>query len=540
MPDIIIYLLKANLAIILFYLGYRLLLRKLTFYTLNRFYLLFALLFSALYPLLNVRDWFSKQEAVPAEIIYLVPDWQQVPAAQFSLWPYVMLIFWAAVVFFGIRFLIQLVSLYRIHRRSVPANWDRFDYRQVFMHVNPFSFWRTIYLNVHHHGQDELTEIFHHEQIHVNELHTVDILMTEFVTIVCWFNPGAWLLRHAVRENLEFITDRRVLQGGADKKAYQYSLLRTGVARNNPVMAANFNVKSIKRRIMMMNKKRSSRIQIGKYLIAVPAIAVFVLIFTITRAYQQEQNAENGSIEAFGVMGLENNEAVGNEDAADRDTVKVVVRDEQGRRDTLVKNVEGKVENVIVDSSTDGKKPTVVLRGVSAGNQPLYVIDGVPINNMAMQNLNPEEIESITVLKDKSATALYGSEGSNGVVIVTTKTGEGIPGKDVSLTGSGKDTLNLSGRVRIVGKGIRDSLSAVSVKGSQNQNPGIVVHGYGQKSSDFDDALIIIDGKEKPAAALKALSPNDIKSINIIKGDDAIHKYGDKAVKGVIEVVTEK
>src|SRR5690606_30275541 len=88
MPDSILYLLKANFAIILFYLGYRLLLRKLTFYRLNRFYLLFALLFSFVYPLVNLADLFAAPvQEFPGGVVYFIPDWEQVPAASFNGWP---------------------------------------------------------------------------------------------------------------------------------------------------------------------------------------------------------------------------------------------------------------------------------------------------------------------------------------------------------------------------------------------------------------------------------------------------------------------
>ncbi|WP_353130690.1 hypothetical protein, partial [Parapedobacter pyrenivorans] len=152
MPDIIIYLLKANLAVVVFYLGYRLLLRKLTFYYLNRFYLLFALFFSISYPMADVRSWLVKQPEISGEIGSIIPDWQEVPVDTFSLWPYVTFFFWLGAGWFLLRFVVRLVSLWRIHRRSTAANWRIFPYRQVFDHVLPFSFWRNIYLNVHSHG----------------------------------------------------------------------------------------------------------------------------------------------------------------------------------------------------------------------------------------------------------------------------------------------------------------------------------------------------------------------------------------------------
>lgn len=94
MPELLVYLLKANLALALFYLGYRLLLRKLTFYYLNRVYLLFAWVFSLIYPVVDVGGWLARRADVSVDAIPIIPDWQGVPAEAFSWWPYVMAVFW--------------------------------------------------------------------------------------------------------------------------------------------------------------------------------------------------------------------------------------------------------------------------------------------------------------------------------------------------------------------------------------------------------------------------------------------------------------
>ena len=83
--------------------------------------------------------------------------------------------------------------------------------------------------------------------------------------------------------------------------------------------------------------------------------------------------------------------------------------------------------SVISSSGQPGQSAAVVIRGVgsiSGSSVPLYVMDGVPVEGGYFQTINPEDIESVTVLKDASAKAMYGSRGSNGVIIITTKTGK--------------------------------------------------------------------------------------------------------------------
>ncbi|HMI57097.1 MAG TPA: SusC/RagA family TonB-linked outer membrane protein, partial [Gemmatimonadaceae bacterium] len=116
----------------------------------------------------------------------------------------------------------------------------------------------------------------------------------------------------------------------------------------------------------------------------------------------------------------------------------------QGRIVTTEELIQAKVAGVqVINNNEPGGGVTIRIRGgtsVNAKNDPLFVVDGVPLDvgggindgRNPLSFLNPNDIESMTVLKDASATAIYGSRGANGVVIVTTKTGR--PGSQVSYT----------------------------------------------------------------------------------------------------------
>jgi len=93
--------------------------------------------------------------------------------------------------------------------------------------------------------------------------------------------------------------------------------------------------------------------------------------------------------------------------------------------DNALQAMQGKVAGVDIGSSErPGTIPSINIRGVrslTASNTPLFVVDGIPLITGSIDNINPQDIESIDVLKDASATAIYGSRGANGVVIITTK-----------------------------------------------------------------------------------------------------------------------
>lgn len=417
MPDILSYLLQANLSIILFYVGYRWLLRKLTFYDLNRFYLLFGLCFSAAFPLIDLRGWLEVKRELPANIGYLVPDWQPLPANAFDWWSLPVACFWAGVAWFGGKLAIRFASLWSLHRGSRPARWRLFRYRQVFGPVLPFSFWRNIYLNAHNHDEGELHDIFEHEQVHVSEWHTVDALLAELFRVLCWFNPGAWLVRHAIQENLEFITDKRVLQSGVDKQGYQYSLLKVGrYADRDTALGNAFNLDSIKRRIMMMNTNRSSRSQLGNYALAGSAIAICLAVFAIGKANPASERPERplggGPVGADSTLRIN---LSGDGDA--RQAEGAAATGDRDRQPTLL--VVGKRDTTTV------KADTVQVRVRKAnrrdGAEPLYVVDGVILAHGNINDINPDEIEAIHVWKGKSAADRYGDKGAKGVIEVTTK-----------------------------------------------------------------------------------------------------------------------
>ena len=90
--------------------------------------------------------------------------------------------------------------------------------------------------------------------------------------------------------------------------------------------------------------------------------------------------------------------------------------------------LQGKAAGVdITTSERPGTVGSIAIRGqrsISAGQGPLYVVDGVPLQAGGIETLNPKDIESIDILKDASSTAIYGSRGANGVVLVTTKRGQ--------------------------------------------------------------------------------------------------------------------
>ncbi|AMM51534.1 hypothetical protein TH61_10610 [Rufibacter sp. DG15C] len=278
MPALLLYLLQVNIGIALLYLTYQLLLRPTTFYQLNRWFLAGGLVLANVLPLLDFSSLFIKNEQVFQTLATFSGTWT-FPATTaseetaFDYWQIPVYLFWLGVGVMAIRLLVQMASLYRLHRKSRRAAFQGIPYRQLPVAFPPFSFANTIYFNPNLHPQRDWLPILQHEHTHVTQWHTLDILLVELTCLFHWFNPAVWLLRISLKQNLEFLTDQQTLEAGIDRKQYQFSLLQTAGA---PPIAftSSFNYHSLKHRIMMMNKAPSTRVQQARFLVAIPALAL--------------------------------------------------------------------------------------------------------------------------------------------------------------------------------------------------------------------------------------------------------------------------
>ncbi|GAB2461089.1 hypothetical protein GCM10011375_11950 [Hymenobacter qilianensis] len=151
---------------------------------------------------------------------------------------------------------------------------------------SPFSFGPFIYLNPEQYPAAELPAILHHEQVHVRQWHTLDVLLAQLGQVLGWFNPAAWCLGRAMQENLEFLTDDAVLRAGVvAPKEYQYSLLRLSGLASGASLANHFTLLTLKNRIAMMNKPSSARAHLAQYALVLP-LAAALFAFTTLRAGQ--------------------------------------------------------------------------------------------------------------------------------------------------------------------------------------------------------------------------------------------------------------
>ncbi len=292
MSALLVYLLKANVVLALFALAYYGLLRRLTFFELNRVYLVLAVVFAAVYPALPVPALLPAGAALPlpaASSLVLGPRLASPgPVGAGVGGPELLAagVYALGAALLLLRLLGQLLSLALVRARARPAMVLGQLVRVLPGMGGPFSFGRTIYLSQGILADEAgLRAALHHEQAHVRQHHTLDVLLAQLATILAWPNPAAWLLRRAVLANLEYLADRAALRTGLERRAYQYSLLRQqpgGVPA--PALAFHFSFSTLKNRITMLNQPASTTRQLGRYLLAAPLLMVLTLGYSGARA----------------------------------------------------------------------------------------------------------------------------------------------------------------------------------------------------------------------------------------------------------------
>ena len=310
MPVLFLYLTKVSICLAAMYLFYRLLLQPLTFHNLNRWYLLGYSFLSFFIPFVNVSQIVAQNRLSTVKLVQIIPVINDLsykdkaaaplPASSWDIWNVLLWVLLAGTAVMLARFIIQWVSYARIKRNAQLISAGPIRVYSVDKNMIPFSFGRSVFINPTLQNSGEVQEILRHEYVHVQQNHTIDIVWTEVLCLLNWYNPFAWLIRYSMRQNLEFIADNKVLENGIEKKQYQYLLLKVmGFSQFH--IAASFNFYSLKKRIYMMNKLKSANVHLVKFLFALPLLIVILLAFRSTTR-QEDGSFQKQNITISGVV----------------------------------------------------------------------------------------------------------------------------------------------------------------------------------------------------------------------------------------------
>lgn len=504
-----IYILKSSVCLVLFYLFFRLLLSKETFHRFNRMALLGVLFFSLLIPCIEVttRHQVEVQQAMLSiEQLLLMAELEATPveagAVQETVASWiqiVLLVYLAGILFLACRSIYSLISLFRlIHsgkREKLEKGGTLVIHHQ---EIAPFSWMKYIVIS-----QKDLEEngreILIHEMAHIHHRHSIDLLLADICIFFQWFNPGAWLLKQELQNIHEYEADETVINEGVNAKEYQLLLIKKTVGTRLYSMANSFNHSKLKKRITMMLKEKSNPWARLKYLYVLPLAAIAVTAFARPEISEKMEEISVAKVNDLATIVEKKSEENVVKEPADTAKNKVIV-------------VGYRAEKKDSALTSGEKKVALSVRGVSGEEKPLVIINGKESDYEVVNALNPERIESISVIGAEKAIKIYGEKAKDGLMDIKLYSEKKFKPKKIEIGSLNKTRL--------------DALN------SGAKNWGVTFH-----SATGGKPLIIIDGKEASGDdPLANISPDRIRSISVLKDKNALAAYGDKGKNGVIEV----
>lgn len=285
-----IYIAKSITILSIFYIIYRIVLQKDTFFTANRHYLLSGIIAALILPFLEYTKTIYKElpsinTVMSSDMVFTSTPIETIPqqvTTPIDWWQIALLLYTLGILIMVARLIVQLLSLYRLINKYPKEYRDGYTYIEITdKAITPFSFFKTICYNPESHSPEELDMILAHEKVHVSQWHTFDVLLTQCVLAIQWLNPFAWLYKKSLEQNLEFIADNGAIQRVPSSLEYQRTLVKVSSTVVQPALTNNFYHSLIKKRIVMLNKQTSHRRNLWKLGLVLPALAIFMYSFNV-------------------------------------------------------------------------------------------------------------------------------------------------------------------------------------------------------------------------------------------------------------------
>ena len=552
MGILFVYILKSSFCLAVFYLFYRLLLSRETFHRFNRIALLGILLLSCLLPFVEVSV------RRPVEMYQTMMTWEQwllladlagtethAVQVQENVVTWIqglLLVYLFGILFFMLRNIYSLFGLWvllKSGRREKVSDYVVTVVKAVLIvherDISPFSWMRYIVISqkdLHENGREILT----HELAHIRNRHSWDLFAADICIFFQWFNPAAWLLKQELQNIHEYEADETVINEGVDARQYQLLLIKKAVGTRLYSMANSFNHSKHKKRITMMLKEKSSPWARLKYLYVLPVAAIAVTAFA--RPEVSETVEEISAVKVNDLTAIVETKVA--ESSGQLLPVQSVPKDSVNRKSKVA--VQQMDELVVVgyaskDSVKDREPVFNVVEQMPSfpgGMEALmqYLAKNMRYPVEAQKNkVQGRVVVGFIVSKDgdiKKAHILRGvdPELDAEAIRVIESMPRWMPGMQRGKAVAVSYTLPVMFRLT------EDALGLKLVEGS---TAGELDKGVTFSYAEGKQPLCIVNGKEVDWAVMRALNPDRIKSITVLK-DKAIleEKYGEKGQNGVL------
>ena len=561
------FLLKSSGLVVILLLFYQFVLQKEPYFKSIRYYFLVGLIIALMLPLIEIPIYvdaitstvnslaLSEGNLNNAVEIYKI-DWTQILIGVYGL----------GVLFFSIKFFIEIASLIRLIRTHTLRKMGAYYFVETTKNTSPFSFFNIIIYNKNQFSENELLLIINHEKAHAAQWHSVDTILTHLLVICLWFNPFVWLYKKAVQQNLEFLADRFALEFAENKKQYQITLLKTCYTNYCPEITNNFYNSLIKKRIIMLQKNQYQNKKQWKFALLVPVLVAFIAVFN-TKTIAQEKK----------LLKIENVDKLEVKLQLDKDSKDETLKKEAAffkkefDADILFKGIKRNSKNEIISIKITSKyksNSTVFMRKSDEPISPIIIsynseIDKINIGDAieeVEEDIHFMHKKNIGKIKEKKNVWVSKKDNDtisvNGNVIILHKDDDNHLEVEVIEIGDNKEDYKV--KVNSVFISDDDEKTTLILEDDSDEAIDASEHVYiiksdekgkkdkvvkSQKIINFNSSkeqpLYVLDKKEITAKEMESIDPNTIKAVNVLKGEAAIEKYGEKGKNGVI-VITLK
>lgn len=545
------YLLQANIYLVVFYAFYKLLLEQETYFQLNRAYLVASGLFASCIPFIRL-DWLTQQPVAQqfsvtvGQLDMMVLRDEKQGSGFLAPGNVIAIIYSAGLLFFFLRFCIQLWFVIR--------NLYFKDQHQAVQQGTAYSFFSRKAVDKSLPGQEIIN---HHEDVHLKQFHSLDILLFEAIAMLNWFNPVVYLYKKALKDNHEFLADEAAANYQGDKETYSLLLLSAAFKVSPQALTNSFFTKQslIKKRIYMLHKEKSKKAAVLKYGIYLPLFSGMLLLSSaklqdnpsVVKAVEEipfndplnlarqvlptaEQAAKSPATKeavAAPPSNVNTNskrtvvpaspvqdkpydfvsvEQVPNFPGGIKEFYKYLGENIKYPKEAADKKVEGKVFMQFVVEKDGSLNQIKVISGPGSGTneEAVRVLKGSP-------KWNPGK------MKGKPVRVMYHIPVSFALTKksnVNTQTQEATE-KTTTINGKVSNVVV----VKTSGSNVQKQLGSINVK-------------------DGKEPIYIIDGVVATKQAMEKLSSNDIQSIHVNKADTDVD--GKKESSGTVNIITKR
>ncbi len=399
----LIYIIKSTSILALLLLFYKLILEKERIHIFKRFFLLTSVLLAIGIPAITFTTYIETSAAIEPMLlennIELTQERANINYLQIGLWS----LYGLGVLFFGIRFLVNLSRLFDKIRSNEKVKSNQFVYVLIHSLTTPHTFFKYIFFDKNHYKAKLIRkEVIIHEQAHASQLHSFDVLCIELLQIIFWFNPFIYLLKNNVKLNHEFLADEAVLKAGVKLKEYQHILLEHSFTDNNYPLANAINYASIKKRFKIMKTKTPSRNSWLKSTLLLPLLAVLIFGFS-EKAIIQQDKASPEQVTEYNQIAKKYNEM-----SSDRFIVKI----KEVERLKYIYSIMNKTQKKSAESFPNFPPPPLapkrVYKGEEQNNIPpppvRKVVQGSAIKDIPPPPIPPNPLDHVIELAKKGAT----------------------------------------------------------------------------------------------------------------------------------------